>query len=69
MAFIGGREVKLHHISADISDLFFNTDHGVLITHEQLQDDAGMFLASLGRLGVSDLPRAEDLIADFYRRV
>ena len=62
-------------VNQDISDLFFNTDHralhdskGQFIEHNDLEEEAKMFLACLDRLGIAT-PTAEELIADFNARI
>ena len=64
-------------VDADISDLFFNTDHGNarIVKHgkflgwneSELRENARMFIQTLWRLGVRP-PSQEALLRDFYRR-
>lgn len=67
-------------VNINISDLFFNHDFETVITRgdqdvflgydpERLVAEAGTFLGHLDRLGVAELPSAEELVADFRGRV
>lgn len=73
-----GRNVSGIRVDANISDLFFNTQHDAA-THdrndqfagydeEKLESAASDVLGSLRRLGVP-VPSVDDLIADFYGRL
>lgn len=65
-------------VNADISDLFFNSDHSNCETHagrqfigydpEKLADEAGQFIKALLRIGVQYVPTVEDLCNDFRGR-
>lgn len=66
-------------INGDISDLFFNHDHGEIAVMEdkvfshyddaKLRESARDFIGYLERLNVSDIPILDDLVADFYGRI
>lgn len=57
------------HVEANISDLFFNTEH-VFGDGEypELKDEAESFLGCLDRLGVPT-PTVDELITDFMDRL
>ncbi len=66
-------------INGDISDLFFNHDHGdISVMNDQnqfdhydddkLRESARDFIGYLKRLNVA-APSVDDLVADFYGRV
>jgi hypothetical protein len=68
-------------VDAHVSDLFFNHDlSGAHRTPDgsgdfdgfddaKLHEEAAFVLRCLDKLGVSDLPNAEQLVADFYSRL
>lgn len=67
-------------VDPNISDLFFNTDvdaarrydkkgHFDCFDHGTMMIEAGHVLGCLERLGVPNLPTADDLVADFLARV
>lgn len=67
-------------VNINISDLFFNHDLAGAITlgandaflgydPERLLAEAGTFLGHLERLGVTELPTPEALVADYRERL
>ena len=62
-------------VDGNISDLFFNTEHGVMYDVDgnfeeftSLEEEAKDFLACLDHLGVAT-PTVEELIEDFNNRI
>jgi hypothetical protein len=62
-------------VEGNISDLFFNTEHGVKYDEDgnfeefaSLEEEAKDFLDALDRLGVST-PTVAELIEDFHNRI
>ena len=57
-------------VNANISDLFFNTEHVYDSNGNctELKEEAYDFLGCLDRLGVAT-PTVEELIEDFYNRL
>lgn len=67
-------------VNINISDLFFNHDVEVAVTRgtgdaflgfdpERFVEIAGTFLGHLERLGVTQLPTPEELVADYRERL
>lgn len=61
-------------VNTHISDLFFNTDHGDAIGHDDLNRQlilevtAEEFISSMVELGI-ECPTVEELVADFINRL